>query len=117
VLSNFTDNQTDATTAEQAGQDPALRLARTIHGTGLSSVARIGLEALKPLHWIAGQFAWALEPFLGALTPLSRKSATSTGNIARMLEQEDGITRIVAHLDILVTEDDRTTGKETAHDA
>lgn len=89
---------------DQAGED-AQRLARAIHRAGMSGTARVALEVLKPLHWIAGQFAWAVEPFLGGFGPLSGRSATSTGNIARLLEREDGVSQLSAHLDELLREE------------
>lgn len=82
--------------------DEVLLLAQAIHRSGMGGVARITLEALKPLHWIAGQFAWALEPFMGALSPFSRKSTATVSNMARLLEREDGVNVLTAHLDTLL---------------
>ena len=90
--------------ADQAG-DEAQRLAQAIHRAGMGGVARVGLEVLKPLHWIAGQFAWALEPFLGALYPQSGRRATSVGSVARLLEREDGISELSTRLDDLLKEE------------
>jgi hypothetical protein len=89
---------------DQAGEE-AQRLARAIHRAGMGGTARVALEVLKPLHWIAGQFAWAMEPFLGGFGPLSGKSATSAGNIARLLEREDGVSELSTHLDVLLREE------------
>ena len=94
-------NQTPDMAGDEAGDD-ARRLAQAIHGAGMGSSARIALEALKPLHWIAGQFAWALEPFLGTSGPFSRKSATSMSSMARLLEREGGVSELTSHLDALL---------------
>jgi hypothetical protein len=83
------------------GEEAALSLAQAIHTAGMGAAARVGLEVLKPLHWIAGQFAWALEPFLGAFGPLSRSSKYSIGNLAQLLEREGGVSELSTRLDEL----------------
>jgi hypothetical protein len=84
--------------------DEAQKLAQAIHGAGMSGVAKVGLEVLKPLHWIAGQFAWALEPFLGALGSPAGRRLTSVRSVAQLLEREDGISELSTRLDELLRE-------------
>lgn len=75
--------------------------------------ARIVLDAFKPLHWIAGQFIWALQPFLGAFGPFSKKGTIDS--MAQLLEREGGVAELTGHLDTLLEEQQTTTaGAERA---
>ena len=95
---------------EQAGE--AERIAQAIHSTGMGQVARVALETLKPFHWIAGQFAWALQPFLGSLGPFSKGGATPIDSMARLLEREGGVSELNMHLDSLLDEKEPEKAKE-----
>lgn len=108
------DDKTNTHTQTPEDEDEARRIAKAIQGSGMGSVARVALDTLKPLHWIAGQFAWALEPFLGAFAPFSKRGAAPIDGMARLLEREGGVAELTAHLDSLMQEnEDKKAGEET----
>ena len=84
--------------------EEAQRIAQVIHSAGMGEVAKVALETLKPLHWIAGQFAWALQPFLGSFGPFSKRGATPIDSMARLLEREGGVSELTMHIDTLLDE-------------
>lgn len=96
-------NKKRAHDTPEAQAEDAMRLAEAIHRAGMSGTARVAIEAFKPLHWIVGQFAWALEPFLGTFGSPAKtgEGASHIGTLAGLLEREDGITTLDSHLDAL----------------
>ncbi|MEO5951874.1 MAG: hypothetical protein ABIQ44_05320 [Chloroflexia bacterium] len=107
------EEKNNATNApDQQGGDEAQRIAQAIHGAGMGSVARVALETLKPMHWIAGQFAWALQPFLGAFRPFSKRGATPIDSMARLLEREGGVGELTMHLDMLLEDKEAAKASE-----
>jgi hypothetical protein len=86
-------------TMDHAEPDQASELAYAIHRAGMSGVASIALQILKPLHWMGGQALWAFQPFIDGLRLGNRPGPVSIGGIARLLEREDSVDSLLTRLD------------------
>ena len=70
------------------------RIAERIHNLGLSGLASILLEGIRPLAFVGGQVMWVAQPALGLLADRDR-----VAQVARLLERPDALDELRARLE------------------
>ena len=104
----FSDPQAANAYSELPGQEPgshpnptdakATLFADAVQRVGMAGPAMIVLEIAKPLAWVFGQMAWALQPFLGSTNLTTRWRLPSVAGIATFLESEGSLDTLLDQL-------------------
>ena len=68
-------------------------MADLLSDRGVGATALIGLEAGRPLAFLAGQLLWVLQPVLGLIMPRERLA-----HLAVILEDPEAIDQLIGHL-------------------
>lgn len=73
-------------------------VAGAIERAGMAAPAALLLSAVKPLSWMGGQLLWIAQPFAEALG-LGRRGDLGITGLARLLEEEESVDRLLEKLD------------------